>query len=695
MRSKAPIMPAPGGSGNAQEAAPSDHDGAHPDGAGSSFEGERIKILIVDDEPKNLTVLETILDDPSYELVRASSADQALLALIADEFAVLILDIRMPGMTGFELAQMIKERKKTAGVPIIFLTAYYNEDQHELEGYGRGAVDYLHKPVNPIFLRSKVAVFAELHRRNRESGLANRALLAEVTGRRHAQEQLQALNETLEQRVHERTEALSKSEVRFRRTFENAPIGIAHLSLDGRWLRVNGALCEITGYSPEELSAMTLVGISHPHEVDVNVMEMRRLLTGEISNYTAEKRYVCKDGSHIWVNLSVSLLRDLLGEPVHFIAAIEDISAKKATLEELNKQRRFVERLTDVMPSVLYVYDLAEKRDIWFNRTIAQVAGYGPDEIQAMSSVRQIMHPEDALRFDDHLSRVAALSEVETAIFEYRITDKAGRWHWFHSRDAIFSRDADRGVQQIIGTAIEITDRKRAEEDLQRANEDLEQFAFSASHDLQEPLRNIAIFSQLLKRQYGGRLDAQADQFFGYLIEGAQRMSQLVSDLLAFTQSSNLQPEQLTDVDSGMVFEQVVKDLEPSAQECLGVITCGPLPLVAMKEIHLQQLLQNLTANALKYRKDDESPRVHVSARRQVGEWIFSIQDNGIGIAADDQAQVFGIFKRLHAKGGKYSGTGMGLAICERIVQRYGGRIWIESQPGAGSTFHFTIPAAT
>ena len=127
-----------------------------------------INILIVDDEPKNLTVLETVLDDPGYRLVRAESADQALLALVAEEFALLILDIRMPGMTGFELAQMIKERKKTARVPIIFLTAYYNEDQHVLEGYGSGAVDYLHKPVNPPVLRSKVAVFAELHRKSRE-----------------------------------------------------------------------------------------------------------------------------------------------------------------------------------------------------------------------------------------------------------------------------------------------------------------------------------------------------------------------------------------------------------------------------------------------------------------------------------------------------------------------------------------------
>jgi signal transduction histidine kinase len=170
-----------------------------------------IQILIVDDEPKNLVVLETILDDPDYRLVRAHSADEALLALVAEQFALLILDIRMPGMTGFELAEVIKKRKKTAQVPIIFLTAYYSEDQHVLEGYGSGAVDYLHKPVNAQILRSKVAVFAELHRKNRDVATANATLLAEVKERRHAQEQLRQLNETLEQRVVERTEELRQA----------------------------------------------------------------------------------------------------------------------------------------------------------------------------------------------------------------------------------------------------------------------------------------------------------------------------------------------------------------------------------------------------------------------------------------------------------------------------------------------------
>lgn len=175
---------------------------------------DKVNVLIVDDEPRNLAVLESILEDPGYRLVRATSGDEALLALVAEEFAVLVLDVRMPGMTGFELAQIIKERRKTARIPIIFLTAYYNEDQHALEAYGTGAVDYLHKPVNPAVLRSKVAVFAELHRKGRELERANQQLLEEVSERRRAEARLSELNASLDQRVRERTAELEESEAR-------------------------------------------------------------------------------------------------------------------------------------------------------------------------------------------------------------------------------------------------------------------------------------------------------------------------------------------------------------------------------------------------------------------------------------------------------------------------------------------------
>ena len=182
-----------------------------PGGAGPGGAEEPISILLVDDEPKNLAVLETVLNNPNYRLVRAESADQALMALIVEEFALMVLDIQMPDMNGFELAQMIKQRKRTAALPIIFLTAYYSEENHVVEGYSTGAVDYLHKPINPTILRSKVAVFAELYRKTRECNLANRTLSAEVAERRRTQEELSLLAQELEKRVAQRTSELERA----------------------------------------------------------------------------------------------------------------------------------------------------------------------------------------------------------------------------------------------------------------------------------------------------------------------------------------------------------------------------------------------------------------------------------------------------------------------------------------------------
>ena len=241
---------------------------------------ELINILIVDDEPKNLTVLEAVLNNPSYRLIRAESADQALLALLVDQFALIVLDIRMPGVSGIELAHMIKERKKTAQIPIIFLTAYYNEDQHVLEGYGAGAVDYLHKPVNPDILRSKVAVFAELYRMQREVKLANHTLLAEVTERRQAQDELRKLNDTLEQRVAERTGALRTNAALLQAATDNASVGLATLNKDLRYTFANPAYCRILSL-PHDLVGADAVGLLALRHFEGLGHLLQRALTGE------------------------------------------------------------------------------------------------------------------------------------------------------------------------------------------------------------------------------------------------------------------------------------------------------------------------------------------------------------------------------------------------------------------------------
>ena len=233
----------------------------------------------------------------------------------------------------------------------------------------------------------------------------------------------------------------------------------------------------------------------------------------------------------------------------------------------------------------------------------------------------------------------------------------------------------------------------RPNEELQRANEDLNQFAYSASHDLQEPLRMVAVFSQLLARKYSRQLDAEGQKYVGFTLQGARRMEMLLKDLLAYTQVVNYAAEELALVDANAIFEKALSNLGTSIREAGAVVTRGELPALRIQEIHLLQLFQNLIGNAIKYRSET-AINVRVTCEPQGEFWKICVQDNGIGIAPAYASHIFGIFKRLH-NSDKYAGTGIGLAICQKIVERYGGRIWVESEEGHGSTFCFTIPGGS
>ena len=232
---------------------------------------------------------------------------------------------------------------------------------------------------------------------------------------------------------------------------------------------------------------------------------------------------------------------------------------------------------------------------------------------------------------------------------------------------------------------------RQSNEELRRANEDLNQFAYSASHDLQEPLRMVAIYSQLLERRYGDKLDASAKEYIHYTVQGAKRMEMLVRDLLAYTQAADISNEEIPAVNAMVVLDKVLLNLKPAINESLAVVSCPALPEVQVKEVHLTQLFQNLIGNAIKYRRAHVPSRLEITCEEADGFYQFCFADNGIGIPCEYQKQIFGIFKRLHTSD-QYSGTGIGLAICQRIVERYGGRIWVESEEDQGSRFCFTLP---
>jgi len=272
-----------------------------------------------------------------------------------------------------------------------------------------------------------------------------------------------------------------------------------------------------------------------------------------------------------------------------------------------------------------------------------------------------------------------------------------------HDEIAQLSDEFNRMAESLQKTTVsrdmliqEVNKRKRTEEALrehtealERSNGELEQFAYVASHDLQEPLRMVASYTQLLGRRYKGKLDSDADEFIAYAVDGATRMQVLINDLLAYsrvgTRGKNLEPTACE-----AILERTLDNLQKAIEESDAKVTHDPLPTVIADDMQLGQLFQNLITNAIKF-QGDAVPQIHISAEQNEDKWIFSVQDNGIGIDPEYNERIFVIFKRLYGKE-EYPGTGIGLAICKKIVERHGGNIWVESEPAKGATFYFTIP---
>jgi two-component system CheB/CheR fusion protein len=266
--------------------------------------------------------------------------------------------------------------------------------------------------------------------------------------------------------------------------------------------------------------------------------------------------------------------------------------------------------------------------------------------------------------------------------------ERVGRKVMLLNASEIFNPNAQ---SRAILLAIEdATDRKQAEEALQTTNAELQHFAYALTHDLQEPLRMVVNFTELLGQEYAGKLGEEADRFIAYSIEGALRIEALLKALLAYWEVSEREPDRSASSDCGAVLAKVLLNLEPAIVESGAVVISDPLPTVVAQEVMLIQLFQNLISNSIKYRSE-EKPRIYVSAESAAAGWLFSVRDNGIGIDPQDADRVFGMFKRLH--GSEIPGTGIGLAICKKVVERQGGRIWVQSEPGRGATFKFTIPA--
>jgi PAS domain S-box-containing protein len=485
---------------------------------------------------------------------------------------------------------------------------------------------------------------------------------------------------------------LKESEARFRRTFELAGSGMAHIAVDRRFIRVNRRLCEILGYTESELIGLTGRDISHPDDLDIINEQRPRLYAGEIDAVRVEKRYVRKDRGIVWVKFTMTVERDAKGAPLYEIAVYDDITAQRDAEARLREsEARFRQTFELAASGIAHVVD---GRFVKVNKALCDILGYSERQLLG-KTVKDVSHPDDRNVTDAGRARIRA-GEIESARYQKRyLRGDSGAVVWCDIAITLV-RDVFGVPQYEVAIFDDITAQKHAEaalreahEELKRSNSELEQFAYVASHDLQEPLRMVASYTQLLQRRYDARLDADAREFMAYIVDGATRMKQLIEDLLAYsrvgTKGKDFKP-----VACETALRRALANLRAAIEESGAVVTYDALPTVDADEVQLAQLLQNLVGNALKFRSDSV-PRIHVGLQDLGTEWQFDVRDNGIGIEPQYYERIFMVFQRLHNKG-EYPGTGIGLAICKKVVERHGGRIWVSSQAGEGSTFHFTLP---
>jgi PAS domain S-box-containing protein len=473
--------------------------------------------------------------------------------------------------------------------------------------------------------------------------------------------------------------------------------------LDGFITYVNPAFLHLWGYERrEEILGRQLADFVIDTEQAVEMLQPLR----RHGSWAGEHIAVHRNGSLRTVQRSATLVTDLEGEPVCLASSFVDITDRTRVEQSLRASEARYRNIVEAVPVGITLTD--ERGFItYYSTQTRKMFGIADDQVALGTSYRnwivagQVLPERPATTGDPGV----------TPPTELRLLRANGSEFWGEVTSVLIDESFILGGQRrgSIIVVRDISDRKQATEELaryaaelERSNQELEQFAYVASHDLQEPLRMVASYVQLLAKDYGGQLDPEADEYIGFAVDGAKRMQRLIDDLLAFSRVGT-RGQQFQPVDCGQVLQDVLRSLKLALEESDAVVTSGALPTIWGDRGQIHQLLQNLLANALKFRAD-ASPNIRISATYypagsnapgpgsdDAPSWLFSVQDNGIGIDPQYSERVFVVFQRLHSRA-HYSGTGIGLAICKKIVERHGGRIWVESTPDHGATFYFRLP---
>jgi PAS domain S-box-containing protein len=487
---------------------------------------------------------------------------------------------------------------------------------------------------------------------------------------------------------HEQGESAARNEELFKTVIENALEFITIIDGDGI-VRYESPSAEVrSGYKPEDIIGKRIFDIIHPDDLPKAIDIFNRTIQNPDKTQSGE---VCfRDNYGRWRILEAKV-RNLLNNPIvkGIVINSYDITEKRQAETQLRESENLYRTLTEYSLTGIYLF--RERRYLFANEMYSKISGYSWDDLKSMDPV-DLIAPEYRKQLSERVKKRLAGEDVPSD-YETQILRKDGAVRDVHIKA---TRVKYEGEPTVLGNIIDITERKRSEEalkvrseELARSNRDLEQFAYVASHDLQEPLRMVTSYVQLLARRYIGKLDSDADDFIRFAVDGAIRMWKLINDLLTYSRVGT-RGKELEPTDCEMVLNQSLSNLKVAIEDNGAVVTHDPLPTVTGDNPELVELFQNLIGNAIKFR-GDEPPRVHVSASRNGNEWTFSVRDNGIGIAPEYAERIFVIFQRLHSRE-EYPGTGIGLAISQKIVERHGGRIWMESEPEKGTTFYFTLP---
>lgn len=625
----------------------------------------RPALLVVDDRVENRTALRALLEEGGgYEVVLAASGDEALAALLRHDVAIILMDVAMPGLDGFETARIIRAREKTRRIPIIFVTAMMADAAHRFEGYEAGAVDYLTKPVDAHALRAKVAVFTALWRQARE-----------------LEQALEALRES-EQRERAYMEAL------YDVTFEQAPIGIGHAALDRTWLRVNPHLAKTFGRAREEMIGAAIDDLVHPDDRSKLDRDLDDVAQGAEPTHEAEYRFVGAGGRVIWIALTISVIRDLAGHAIH-LTLVEDVTREKELAIALEASEQRFARLRDV--GLLGIFEEGEGGVIVdANDAFLRVVGYSREDMHAGLLTTRGIHadPKKLAR-----SREELRAHGVCPTYEADLVRKDG------GRATVLAGAV--AAPEITGFVLDVTSLRDAERERSRAFDELREslqarddFLRIAGHELRSPLTPLLVQIGTLRKMATDATEPIPPAVLRRPLELAERstlrIGRLIDELLDISRVTvgRLQLE-LEEADLAQLVHDAVERKRPELERArceLALDIRGQAPGV-MDRTRIEQVVENLLTNALKYGAGKPIELVVEGGE----ELRVSVTDHGIGIPPADQARIFERFERLVSIR-HYGGFGLGLWISRQIVEAHGGRIEVVSEPGRGSRFTLCLP---